>query len=323
MTKLSPEEEKEQISYRDARRLGTYDHIWQNVGKCVFCDLREKYVFYEENGIVMTISLFAYIDGQFMIIPRRHVRSVKELTDTEWQTVRKFMYIAKKLIREVHSVKGMQFLLRDGGVEAQSTVDQHFHLQCIPFDAPDLSVWNYRQLKHTPLENTALYKSARKKIIHHGRKFNDKYKRASDLPIHCDAIILNDAREMLFIERALASKLEPDYLTQPGGRIEHSDLSLEDGLIREIYEETDAKLKSDQLQLVNSRFDEVNYKSGPTAKILRNTYLVKNFPVNAALKAGDDAKSLHWIPTQEVMGRSDISPETREIVRKVLAQNAT
>ena len=79
-----------QIMYRDARTTGKYDDIWQSTGKCVFCDLRDKYVIYEENGVVLTIVLFAYIDGHCMIIPRRHVRSVKELTPVEWETIALF-----------------------------------------------------------------------------------------------------------------------------------------------------------------------------------------------------------------------------------------
>lgn len=168
-------EEEKQKYYRDARTGGYYGDIWTTVGKCVFCDLRDKYVFYEENGIVMTVALFAYIDGNAMIIPRRHVKSVKELTDSEWQTVRKMMYIAKKLIRKVHGLKGLQYLIRDGGIEAQSTVSDHLHIHCIPFDAPDLSTWNYRKLKYTPLENANLYKKQEKKIRELAAKFEEKY----------------------------------------------------------------------------------------------------------------------------------------------------
>src|SRR5688500_13735080 len=119
MTQLTPEEKQKQEYYRDARTGGYYGKIWTSVGKCVFCDMRDKYTFYEENSIVMTVALFAYIDGNLMIVPRRHVRSVKELTDAEWETIRKCMYLAKKLIRKVHGIKGLQYIIRDGGIEAQ------------------------------------------------------------------------------------------------------------------------------------------------------------------------------------------------------------
>lgn len=164
---------QKQIMYRDARVTGKYDEIWQSVGKCVFCDLNDKYVIFEENNVVLTIVLFAYIDGHCMIIPRRHVRSVKELTKTEWETMRKMMYIAKKMIRDIYDIKGMQIIQKDGA-EAQSTVE-HLHFQCVPFDAPDLAQWNYRQLTNTPLENANLYKQKKTDIEKLARRFARKY----------------------------------------------------------------------------------------------------------------------------------------------------
>jgi diadenosine tetraphosphate (Ap4A) HIT family hydrolase len=172
---LTPEEREKQIYYRDARTGGYYGKIWTSVGKCVFCDLRDKYIIYEEKGMVLTVALFAYVDGNVMIIPRRHVKSVKELTEEEWETARKLMYIAKKMIRRLYKIKGLQYLIRDGGIEAQSTVSDHLHIHCIPFDAPDLSTWNYRQLKHTPLENAELFRSQSGKIHELADKFESKY----------------------------------------------------------------------------------------------------------------------------------------------------
>lgn len=171
--KLTHEEQKKQAYYRDARFGGYYGDIWLNVGKCVFCDLREKYIFFEENGVVMTVHLYAYIDGCLMIVPRRHIRSVKELTPEEWETMRKMMYIAKKLIREVHGVKGMQIIQKEG-VDAQSTVE-HLHFQCVPFDAPNLNTWHPRKLEYTPLENAQKYQAVHEKIEKLSKRFGKKY----------------------------------------------------------------------------------------------------------------------------------------------------
>ncbi|HEU4914236.1 MAG TPA: deaminase [Candidatus Saccharimonadales bacterium] len=172
---LTPEEQQKQEYYRDARTGGYYGKIWTSVGKCVFCDLREKYVVMEENGMVMTVALFAYIDGNVMIMPRRHVKSVKELTSEEWQTARKMMYVAKKMIRKIYGIKGIQYIVRDGGIEAQSTVSDHLHIHVIPFDAPDLSTWNYRKLKYTPLENATLFRGKARTMAKLAEKFEEKY----------------------------------------------------------------------------------------------------------------------------------------------------
>lgn len=320
---LSESEKQKQILYRDARFENRYDEIWQNVGKCAFCDLKEKYIIFEENDIVLTITLFAYIDGHCMIIPRRHVRSPKELTQQEWETVRKFMYIAKRLIKDVHGVKGAQMVQKDG-VAASSTVE-HLHFHCIPFDKPDLNVWNYRKLKHTPLENAALYKAARKKIIKTGNKFADQYHNAYAIPIVCDALIVNTKNEILFEERHAEDQLVGNYLTPPGGHVTDFEDSLESELCREIKEETDLDVQPAELRLVSSQTStlrrlkksvHLNVTYAQSMHFMWNTYLLTGIDPDIKIKAGDDAVELIWIPIQDLTKDDRISPEIRAIVKK-------
>jgi diadenosine tetraphosphate (Ap4A) HIT family hydrolase/8-oxo-dGTP pyrophosphatase MutT (NUDIX family) len=321
---LTPEEQKQQETYRDARFTKIYDGIWKSVGKCVFCDLREKYIFFEENGVVMTISLYAYIDGHFMIIPRRHIRSAKELTQLEWETIRKFTYIAKKLIREVHGVRGMQVVQKDGA-DAQSTVDQHLHYHCIPFDAPDLVEWNFRKLKYTPLENVALYKDAGKKIVELDRKYEKKYTNDTAMRVVCDAVILNEKNEVLLQERHEHLKLHPDYLTLPGGGVDDFSVSLELELAREIKEEAGLDVDVKDLTLLDSRIGGTNntriephlgVKYHTPSRFLWNTYLL-NIKSDTPLQAGDDCSELVWIDVHEALEHDRVSPGIRDILRKV------
>jgi histidine triad (HIT) family protein len=319
----TPQEQQKQIAYRDARSTGTYDQIWQSVGKCVFCDLNEKYIFFEENDVVMTISLFAYIDGHFMIIPRRHVRSPRELTQTEWDTVRKFTYIAKKIIKEVHGISGMQLVQKEGA-NAQSTVDQHLHFHCIPFDAPDLCEWNYRDLKHTPLENVALYKQDRKKIIEHSVKYDKKYRQPGTARVVADVILLNTRQEVLFQHRVEGAKLVPDYLTMPGGGIDDFTSTIEVELAREVREETGLVIDPAAVQLVASRLSTMKYartsrhlQASYAAQIptLWNTYVLAGIDPAVSLTPGDDCDRVEWIPLAEVADHARISPETKQVIR--------
>lgn len=173
---LSAEQLEQEKAYKTARTTGAYDQIWQTVGRCVFCDhdqTQRHHEVYEENGVYMTVPAYAYVDGHLLVIPRRHVRSVKELTPEEWETMRKMFYLAKKMIREAHGVKGMQIVQKDG-VTAQSTVE-HLHFHCIPFDSPDLSVWNYRDLAETPHENAKKYLAHNEKMQKLAKRFGEKY----------------------------------------------------------------------------------------------------------------------------------------------------
>lgn len=160
---------------KNARVNGDYDHIWRNTGKCVFCDLKEKYILLEENEIVLTINLYPYIDGQLMAIPRQHIASPKQLSAKQWKTIRKFNYLAKKAMRKIYGYKGMWTLIREGGERAQMSVTDHLHVQFIPFDQADLCEWNYRQLQHTPLENAQNYRHQAKYIKKLIKRFHRKY----------------------------------------------------------------------------------------------------------------------------------------------------
>lgn len=174
--KLTPDQQKQEESFRTARTTGAYDHIWQTVGRCVFCDhdaTQKNHEIYEENGVYMTVPAYAYIDGHLLVIPRRHIRSVKELTPGEWETMRKLFYLAKKMIRDVYGIKGMQIVQKDGR-DAQSTVE-HLHFHCIPFDGPDLSTWNYRELQQTPYENAELYRNKAATMQKLAKRYGEKY----------------------------------------------------------------------------------------------------------------------------------------------------
>lgn len=322
MKDLDSAEQKKQELYRDARTTGKYDEIWQSVGKCVFCDLNDKYVFFEENGVVMTVALFAYIDGHCMIIPRRHVRSAKDLSQVEWDTMRKFTYIAKKLIRDVHDIKGVQYVLRDGGIVAQSTVSDHLHMHCLPFDSPDLSVWNYRRLKNTPLENANAYRQARKKLLSAEAKFEQKYKQPASLPMSCNVIIINEYDEVLFQERSPQAQLVPNYLTLPGGTVHDYTQTLEQELAREVYEEIGYQIDLAKVRLVASRIDsrdvlrrsphlKANYKT--PMPHLWNIYLLTEFKKRTKLMPGDDCEAIAWVKLKEVADHPRISDGTKAV----------
>jgi len=162
---------------KTARTSGEYAKIWQNTGKCVFCDLKDKYIILEENEIVLTINIYPYLDGHLMAIPRKHISSPKDLTTTQWDTIRKFSYLAKKMLRKIYGYKSMWTLIREGGTNAQMTVTDHLHVQFIPFDAPDLCQWNYREIKHTALENTQKYKDKMADIKKLAKRFEKKYQK--------------------------------------------------------------------------------------------------------------------------------------------------
>ncbi|PID32226.1 hypothetical protein CR970_01405 [Candidatus Saccharibacteria bacterium] len=175
---LTPDQIKQEEAFRTARTSGAYDNIWQTVGRCVFCDhdqTQQHHEIYQEADVYMTVPAYAYIDGHLLVIPRRHLCSVKELTPNEWEAMRKMFYLAKKMMREAYGIKGMQIVQKDGR-DAQSTVE-HLHFHCIPFDDSDLSTWQYRELKNTPYENAEKYRQNQKKMMQLAKRYQKKYSK--------------------------------------------------------------------------------------------------------------------------------------------------
>ena len=126
-----------------------YDEAWKKSGKCVFCDLREKYIIAEQNGIVLAVNLYQYIDGHLLIIPRRHFEDMLETTDREWKTILSLAKEGIKRLRERLSIEEVWFMDRaPGGFAAGKTV-AHAHAHLIPF-SPKLMQWKFQEVNIHP-----------------------------------------------------------------------------------------------------------------------------------------------------------------------------
>ncbi len=141
----------EDYSDYNARKKGTYGDIWTNTGKCVFCDLREKYIITTNDNAVLTVNLFPYIDGHLMVIPKRHVESFEEITEEEWTDMQRLAKIGIKLLRDVLNIENVWILQRaPKGMKASKSVP-HAHMFLLPHKE-GLNTWNYQDITMPPLE---------------------------------------------------------------------------------------------------------------------------------------------------------------------------
>jgi len=313
------EDEKQQL-YKNARAKDWYDDIWKTVGKCVFCDLKDKYILYEENGVVLTINIYPYIDGQLMAIPRRHVKSTNELTQLEWETMRKFGYIAKKMFKKIYGHNAMWSLVKTG-VMAQGTVADHLHMHFIPFDHQDLASWSYRELQFTPLENVAQYKNNIKEFIVAYEKYDRKYQVTESRRVVVDLLIIHKSK-ILMQKRNEHFKYDPDMYTLPGGHIDSKDENLLVALRREVKEEIGYLINEDDVQLINSQLSKLNRKvnifenknAHQSSNILWNTYLLKSFNDKQVLHPQDDCEEIVWVDIKDVKENKMISHDLQNLI---------
>ncbi|MFW6143390.1 MAG: HIT family protein, partial [Patescibacteria group bacterium] len=129
---------------KSARQGGyKYAEIWQSVDKCPFCDLKEKYIVTQDNDVVLTANLFPYVDYHLLIIPRKHVLLLSELSENDWLAVRRLAELGRKLLEAVTNNDAYTFVLREGNNKKKTVQHLHFHL--IPFH-PDLESWQYQKI---------------------------------------------------------------------------------------------------------------------------------------------------------------------------------
>jgi diadenosine tetraphosphate (Ap4A) HIT family hydrolase len=141
-----------EVNQLNARRGGQYDAIAATAEetRCVFCDLKDKYILFEKEGLVVTVNIFPYIDGHLLVIPRRHVESFKQLTKKEIMTNFELTKTAVGILEKELGVKGFWMVLREGltGPISGKTV-KHLHWNILPY-IEGLNTWHYQEITSTP-----------------------------------------------------------------------------------------------------------------------------------------------------------------------------
>lgn len=135
----------------NARTSGKYDNLAGQIEseKCVFCDLREKYIIKEKNGLVLTVNIFPYINGHLMIIPRRHIENFSEVTKKEFITYQELCNEGMNLLKKKMDINDFWLLLRDG-TKVGKTV-KHLHWHIIPF-YEELVTKKYKEITIAPID---------------------------------------------------------------------------------------------------------------------------------------------------------------------------
>lgn len=145
----------------NARLTGDYGDIWTNTGKCVFCDLREKYIIKELDDVVLTVNIFPYIDGHLLLIPRRHFEHFNDITEKEWTAIMKLSKLGLNLVKEVLNEDKCWILFRPPkGYKAGKTVT-HAHMHIIPY-YDELAVTQYKEIKIPPIDLAEKFRKASK-----------------------------------------------------------------------------------------------------------------------------------------------------------------
>lgn len=130
------------------------------------------------------------------------------------------------------------------------------------------------------------------------------------------AFILNSKGELLIARRA--KDPAKGTLDLPGGFVDNAETA-EEGMVREIREETGLDIKSDSIEYLFSIPNIYRY-SGMDIHTL-DLFFLCHVDDEQTVKAADDAAELTWLPLREVYVERFGLKSIRQAVHRFLAQN--
>ena len=94
---------------------------------CLFCDLA-KHCVLENELCYMLYDKFPVAPGHSLIIPKRHVTTVFEMTAEEWAAAGSLINAAKLEIEKEHQPIGYNLKVNCGKAAGQEIMHAHIHL---------------------------------------------------------------------------------------------------------------------------------------------------------------------------------------------------
>lgn len=99
---------------------------------CLFCNIVKGQIpsekVYEDNAVYAFKDVNPEAPVHILIIPKRHIKSVDELEETDKELVGHIFLVAKKLAKENKLENGYRLVSNIGEEGGQSVKHLHFHL---------------------------------------------------------------------------------------------------------------------------------------------------------------------------------------------------
>ncbi|MDD3487248.1 MAG: HIT domain-containing protein [Candidatus Moranbacteria bacterium] len=123
------------------KKRATYKKVYTDDDSCVFCRKDE----HECDGLSgrywrVMANKFPYMDGNVMIVSKRHVGKVEEITKKEWEEFGKILSNTQKVLGEIFKTNSFNVGLNVGPESGASI--EHLHWQVIPRKFKNITVMN-------------------------------------------------------------------------------------------------------------------------------------------------------------------------------------
>lgn len=103
---------------------------------CVFCDVFERedgraLVVHERAEAFVILNLYPYNAGHVMVVPRRHVATLADLTSAELLTMAELTQLSERVLAEAYRPQGLNVGM-NLGKSAGAGVADHLHTHLVP-----------------------------------------------------------------------------------------------------------------------------------------------------------------------------------------------
>ena len=125
--------------------------------ECIFCSQAEgddritKLEIFEDDFLMVVLNIFPYNTGHLLVVPKKHVNSLTELTDEERDRLFSMVQRVEELQREVMNPAGIDIGINLGEAAGESI--EHLHVQLVPIYGHD------RGFMETSLDTKVMKKS--------------------------------------------------------------------------------------------------------------------------------------------------------------------
>jgi len=108
---------------------------------CVFCDVApigapDSLVVWEGRTCYVVLNLYPYNNGHLMVVPRRHIATLSDLTPDELQEVAVLMRHAEGVLHDAYHPEGINAGINLGRA-AGAGIHEHLHVHLVPRWAGD------------------------------------------------------------------------------------------------------------------------------------------------------------------------------------------
>jgi diadenosine tetraphosphate (Ap4A) HIT family hydrolase len=124
---------------------------------CIFCSQAEgddrvtKLEVFEDDYLMVELNIFPYNTGHLLVVPKRHVNSLTELSDEERDRLFAMVERVEQMQREVVDPAGIDIGINLGEAAGESIA--HLHVQLVPIYGHD------RGFMETSLDTKVMKKS--------------------------------------------------------------------------------------------------------------------------------------------------------------------